>query len=41
MYENLGNFIEGKWSNNTKDKVEVFNPFNEEVLGTIPSTTEK
>ena len=41
MYENLGNFIEGKWSNNTKDKVEVFNPFNEEVLGTIPSSTEK
>ena len=29
MYENLGNFIDGQWSNNTKEKVEVFNPFNE------------
>ncbi|MBL6758443.1 MAG: aldehyde dehydrogenase family protein, partial [Pelagibacteraceae bacterium] len=41
MYENLGNFINGKWSNSTQDKVEVFNPFNEEVLGLIPSSTEK
>ena len=38
MYENLGNFINGKWSNSTQDKVEVFNPFNEEVLGLIPSS---
>ena len=41
MYENLGNFIDGQWSNNTKEKVEVFNPFNEEVIGTIPSSKEK
>ena len=41
MYENLGNFINGKWSNSTQDKVEVFNPFNEELLGLIPSSTEK
>ena len=41
MYENLGNFIDGKWSNNTKEKVEVFNPFNEEVIGSIPSSKEK
>ena len=25
MYENLGNFIDGQWSNNTKEKLEVFN----------------
>ena len=41
MYENLGNFIDGKWSNSTKEKVEVFNPFNEEVIGSIPSSKEK
>ena len=41
MYENLGNFIDGQWSNNTKEKLEVFNPFNEEVIGTIPSSKEK
>ena len=41
MYENLGNFIDGKWSNNTKEKVEVFNPFNEEMIGRIPSSKEE
>ena len=41
MYENLGNFIDGKWSNNTKEQVEVFNPFNAEVIGSIPSSKEK
>ena len=37
MYQNLGNFIDEKWSNNTKEKISVVNPCNEELLGTIPS----
>ena len=41
MYQNLGNFIDGKWSNNTKEKISVVNPCNEELLGTIPSSKEK
>lgn len=41
MYQNLGNFIDGKWSNNTKEKINVVNPCNEELLGTIPSSKEK
>ena len=41
MYQNLGNFIDGKWSNNTKEKITVVNPCNEELLGTIPSSKEK
>ena len=29
MYSKLGNFIDGQWSNNTKEKIDVMNPFNE------------
>ena len=41
MYSKLGNFINGQWSNNTKEKIDVINPFNEEVLGQIPVSTKE
>ena len=41
MYSNMGNFINGSWSNNSKETIDVINPFNEEVLGQIPVSTEK
>ena len=41
MYSKLGNFIDGQWSNNTKEKIDVINPFNEEVLGQIPVSTKE
>jgi succinate-semialdehyde dehydrogenase/glutarate-semialdehyde dehydrogenase len=41
MYNKLGNFINGEWSNNTKEKIQVINPFNEEVLGNIPLSTQE
>jgi len=37
----MGNFINGSWSNNSKETIDVINPFNEEVLGQIPVSTEK
>jgi succinate-semialdehyde dehydrogenase / glutarate-semialdehyde dehydrogenase len=41
MYSKMGNFINGSWSNNSKETIDVINPFNEEVLGQIPVSTEK
>ena len=41
MYQQFGNFINGKWSNNSENSIKVINPFNEEVLGSIPVSTEK
>ena len=41
MYQQFGNFINGKWSNNSENNIKVINPFNEEVLGSIPVSTEK
>ena len=41
MYNKMGNFINGSWSNNSKEKIDVINPFNEEVLGQIPVSDEK
>ena len=41
MYNKLGNFINGEWNNNTKEKIQVINPFNEEVLGNIPLSTQE
>lgn len=40
MYSKMGNFINGSWNNNSKEKIDVINPFNEEVLGQIPVSTE-
>ena len=40
MYSKMGNFINGYWNNNSKEKIDVINPFNEEVLGQIPVSTE-
>lgn len=32
MYNKYGNFINGAWNSASKDKIEVINPFNEEIL---------
>ena len=40
MYNKFGNFINGVWNSASKDKIEVINPFNEEILGTIPLSTK-
>ena len=41
MYNKLGNFINGQWSNVAKEKIQVINPFNEEILGHIPVSTKE
>ena len=28
MYSKMGNFINGSWSNNSKETIDVINPFN-------------
>ena len=40
MYNKYGNFINGVWNSASKDKIQVINPFNEEILGTIPLSTK-
>ncbi len=42
MYQNFGQFIDGKWTASTKKETyEVINPSNEEILGHASKATSE